>query len=297
MKILLSGATGFIGRSVLKILLMENHSICALVRKVDSRLDLRVNQLTLASLDAVNEPFDVFINLAGENIASRPWSKKRKKSLFDSRVELTGNIKNALKYSPKLLISMSAVGYYGVARHGVFYENTPPKGGFTHDLCAAWEASATKFAKDKTRVVIFRLGVVLGDGGALSKMRKPFLCGLGGPIAGGKQWFPWVHIDDVVEAIFTVIKNETYTGAYNLVAPQLIEQNDFAKSYARSLKRPAVLPTPRWMLNCLFGEMASLLTEGAKVVPQKLEQQGFTFRFTHIDEALLQIEASRNQMD
>ncbi|MFT6655285.1 MAG: hypothetical protein ACJAWI_002058 [Marinomonas primoryensis] len=294
MKILLSGATGFIGRSLLKKLLTANHHIYALVRQVDNRLDASINQLTLASLSVLNEQFDVIINLAGENIASRPWTKKRKQTLLNSRVELTNNIKSALKYPPKLLISMSAVGYYGVASQGVFYESTPPKEGFSHDLCAAWEASATAFYQDQTRVVIFRLGVVLGDGGALSKMRTPFLFGLGGPIAGGKQWFSWVHIDDVVEAIFTAIDDQTYTGAYNLVAPQLIEQDHFAKSYAASLNRPAALPTPKWMLKLLFGEMACLLTEGAKIVPQKLEKQGFRFCYTNIDEALLQIEQVRH---
>ena len=269
---------------------MANHHIYALVKQVDNRLDPRINQLTLVHLNALDEPFDVFINLAGENIASRPWTKNRKETLLNSRVELTNNIRRALKHPPTLLISMSAVGYYGVAQHGVFYENTPPKEGFSHDLCAAWEASAMAFNQDQTRVVIFRLGVVLGNGGALSKMRTPFLCGMGGPIAGGKQWFSWVHIDDVVEAIFTAIDNEAYVGAYNLVAPQLIEQGQFARSYAASLKRPAVLPTPKWMLNLLFGEMACLLTEGAKVVPQKLEKQDFTFSYTNIDDALLQVE-------
>lgn len=293
MKILLSGATGFVGQSVLRKLSTGNHHIYALVRQVDNRLDASINQLTLMSLSALNEQFDVIINLAGENIASQPWSKKRKESLFNSRVELTNNMRSALKYPPKLLISMSAVGYYGVARQGVFYENTPPKEGFSHDLCAAWETSATAFTQDQTRVVIFRLGVVLGDGGALSKMRTPFSFGLGGPIAGGQQWFSWVHIDDVVEAISTAMYNQTYTGAYNLVAPQLIEQGHFAQSYAASLNRPAALPTPKWLLKLIFGEMACLLTEGAKVVPQRLEKQGFTFSYTNIDEALLQIEKVR----
>jgi uncharacterized protein (TIGR01777 family) len=294
MKILLSGATGFIGRSLLKKLLTANHRIYALVRQVDNRLDVSINQLTLASLSVLNEQFDVIINLAGENIASQPWTKKRKQTLLNSRVELTNNIKSALKYPPKLLISMSAVGYYGVARQGVFYENTPPKEGFSHDLCAAWEASATAFSQDQTRVVIFRLGVVLGDGGALSKMRTPFLFGLGGAIAGGKQWFSWIHIDDVVKAILTAIDDQTYSGAYNLVAPQLIEQGHFAKSYAASLNRPAALPTPKCLLKLLFGEMACLLTEGAKIAPQKLEKQGFAFSYINIDEALLQIEQVRH---
>ena len=289
MKILLSGATGFIGQSLLAELLKDNHQIYAFVRKVDKRLEASVKQLTLASLAELNEKIDVFINLAGENIASQPWTKKRKEILFDSRITLTNKVKAAMKYPPKTVISMSAVGYYGVARNEVFYENTPPKPGFSHDLCAAWENSAKAFSNDDTRVVIFRLGVVLGNGGALKKMRLPFLCGLGGPIAGGKQWFSWVHIADVMKAITNAMFDESYTGIYNLVAPQLIEQQHFAKSYAASLKRPAILPTPRWPLDLVFGEMASLLTEGAKVVPQKLEKQGFEFQFDNIEGALTDI--------
>lgn len=293
MKILLSGATGFIGQHLLKTLLKGNHQVYALVRQVDKRLDSKVKQLTLESLVELDEQLDIFINLAGENIASQPWTNKRKQTLFESRVSLTNNIKQSLKYSPRTVISMSAVGYYGVARHDVFYENTPPKTGFAHDLCAAWEDAANAFSTDNTRVVIFRLGVVLGTGGALGKMRLPFLCGLGGPIAGGKQWFSWIHIEDVVKAINHAISDPSYVGTFNLVAPQLIEQKRFAQSYAAVLNRPAILPTPKWMLNLIFGEMASLLTEGAKIVPQRLEKQGFEFQYSNIDEALLDIEKRR----
>lgn len=293
MKVLLSGATGFIGQSVLEKLLDMKVEISALVKKIDERLNSSVTQYTLETLAQHTEPFDVFINLAGENIASHHWTNKRKKALYDSRVELTKKIKNELKSPPKLVISMSAVGYYGVVRDGVFYESTPPKMGFCHDLCAAWEMSAKAFTQDQTRVVIFRLGVVLGSGGALKKMRLPFLSGLGGPIAGGKQWFSWVHINDVVQAIFQAISDENYVGTYNLVAPDLIEQGDFARRYAASLNRPAVLPTPKWMLNILLGEMASLLTEGAKIVPQRLEKQGFAFQYAKIDDALQDIESRR----
>ena len=289
MKILLSGATGFVGQYLLSALLKDDHQIYAFVRKVDKQLDTRVSQLTLESLAELEEKIDIFINLAGENIASQPWTKKRKEALFESRITLTNNIKQALKHPPKTVVSMSAVGYYGVARNDVFYENTPPKSGFSHDLCAAWENAANGFINDDARVVIFRLGVVLGMGGALAKMRLPFLCGAGGPIAGGKQWFSWVHIDDVIKAITGAMSDEKYNGTYNLVAPELIEQKRFAQSYAASLKRPAILPTPKWLLDLIFGEMASLLTEGAKIVPQRLEKQGFEFQYDNIDDALLGI--------
>ncbi|TYL47853.1 TIGR01777 family oxidoreductase [Marinomonas sp. IMCC 4694] len=290
MNILVSGATGFIGQSLLKSLSPNEHNIYAVVRKIDTRLHSSVRQFTLETLSNIDKKIDVFINLAGENIASKPWTEKRKKHLYDSRVTLTDSVRLALQHPPSLVISMSAIGFYGVARHGVFSEDTPPKGGFSHELCKAWEDSAHAFLNDQTRIVIFRLGVVLGRGGALNKMRLPFKLGAGGPIAGGKQWFSWVHIDDVVNAITTAMRDQDYVGEYNLVAAELIEQQHFAKAYARSLNRPAVLPTPRWMLNAIFGEMACLLTEGAKIVPKRLEQQGFEFSFDTIEKALEDIE-------
>lgn len=291
-KILLSGATGFIGQHLLKSLLKNgDHQIHAIVREESKHLDSSIQQYTLNSIDQIDGDIDIFINLAGENIASKPWTNKRKSSLYKSRVTLTNHIHKSLKHPPATVISMSAVGFYGIAKHGVFYENTPPKTGFAHELCSAWEESANAFSEDSSRVVIYRLGVVLGKGGALSKMRLPFLLGFGGPIAGGKQWFSWIHIDDVINAILNAISDPSYNGTYNLVAPQLIEQKRFAQSYAASLKRPAILPTPKWALDMIFGEMATLLTEGPKIVPQKLEKQGFEFKFKDIDDALLEIES------
>ncbi|QUX98142.1 TIGR01777 family protein [Marinomonas sp. CT5] len=292
MKILVSGATGFIGQSLTKKLLNDSHEVFAYVRKVDNRLDKKIHQLTLPLLSEINEQFDVFINLAGENIAGKAWSEKRKKALYDSRVTLTDNIKNALNQPPKLVISMSAVGFYGLSINDIFYEDTPPSSGFAHKLCAAWEQSAKAFLNDGARVVIFRLGVVLGKGGALAKMRLPFKCGAGGPIAGGKQWFSWVHIDDVIKAIDEAIQDKSFSGVYNLVSPQIVQQGQFARLYANSLNRPAILPTPRWLLSIIFGEMASLLTEGPKIIPKRLIDQNFCFKYKQLDSALKAVEKS-----
>lgn len=290
MKILLSGASGFVGQHLTKALLKNDHQLFALVKSTsDPRLDPRIVQLTLPLLATLEEQMDVFINLAGENIAARPWTTKRKEALFQSRVTLTRQVRLSLKFPVKHLVSMSAVGFYGVTRHGTFTEETPPKQGFAHEICQAWEDAANEFAEDGTRVAIFRLGVVLGPGGALEKMRMPFLCGLGGPIAGGQQWFPWIHIADVTNAIIEATKDTSYTGVYNLVAPQFITQKRFSQAYAMSLNRPAILPTPRWALTLIFGEMASLLTEGAKIAPQKLEKRDFKFQFHNIDDALSDI--------
>lgn len=290
MNILISGATGFIGSSLIKKILQDNHSIYALTRNENHNLPSSVVSVNINSIASLDEHFDIFINLAGENIASQPWTKKRKQALYDSRITLTDQVRTSLKHPPKLVISMSAVGFYGVAKNEIFDEDTPPKQGFSHDLCRDWESSAKKFLNEDTRVVIFRLGVVLGLGGALDKMRIPFLCGLGGPIADGHQWFSWIHINDVIKGIVNAINDEDFVGTYNLVAPQQIKQRVFAKQYASTLKRPAWITTPKFVFDLIFGEMACLLTHGARVIPERLDKQGFDFEFTEINEALRDIE-------
>ncbi|MCV2402779.1 TIGR01777 family oxidoreductase [Marinomonas sp. C2222] len=292
MKILISGATGFIGRNLLAHMQSDEYEIYALVREHSTLLDKRIIQLDITSLSELNVELDVFINLAGENIASKPWSKKRKQVLYESRVSLTDQIREALKVAPKKVISMSAIGFYGLTKEGEFDEQTPSTRGFCFQLCHNWEKAAERFKDNQTNVVIFRLGVVLGDGGALQKMRLPFLMGLGGQIAEGDQWFSWIHIEDVIRAILDSIKTDSLTGTYNLVAPQYITQKDFATTYAKVLGRPAALKTPRFLLKLLFGEMAQLLTEGPKVSSKKLEGAGFDFTFTTLESALIDIEKS-----
>lgn len=290
MLVLLSGATGFIGKTLCQRLLENQHTIYALVRNITPELDADIKQITTDTLNTIDIEFDVFINLAGENIAAKPWTQKRKKILYSSRVDLTEEMRKKLKHSPKRVISMSAIGFYGTTRNGIYDESSAPNPSFTHELCKAWEAAAKQFSSEVTSVVIFRLGVVLGLGGALDKMRYPFKLGLGGPIAGGRQWLSWIHIDDVLKAIMEAMKDPSYDGVYNLVAPQFTDQKSFALNYGKSLKRPAFMPTPKWLMKLLLGEMASLLTEGAKITPYRLEQKGFKFEFTQLDEALKDIE-------
>ncbi|MDB4837066.1 TIGR01777 family oxidoreductase [Marinomonas sp.] len=290
MKILISGATGFIGHYLLATLLKEKHHIYILVKKHSPSIDSKITQINLAALSDLNIAFDAFINLAGENIASKPWSKKRKLALRASRISLTNNVRKTLRLPPKKVISMSAIGYYGMTKEGVFDEESIPISGFCHELCKDWELAANAFESDKTKVVIFRLGVVLGNGGALGKMRLPFLAGLGGPISDGNQWFSWVHYQDVINAILKGIKGDDYSGTYNLVAPEFITQRQFATSYARTLRRPSFLMTPKFLLSIAFGEMSQLLTEGPRISSQKIINTGFAFKFKKIDIALDDIE-------
>ncbi|SBS33953.1 Epimerase family protein [Marinomonas spartinae] len=295
MKILVSGATGFIGRSLIPALQKAGHQVYALVRKTDSRLDKSIPQFTINTLAELSEPMDVLINLAGEGIADKPWSKKRKQILFDSRVKLTKQIQQALKHCPKLIISMSAVGLYGSDSNQTYHEETTlPTDGFAHEICQAWEEAAHDFATHGARLVIFRLGVVLGpNGGALDKMRPAYLFGLGGKIGRGNQWFSWVHIDDVIKAINQALSDEKMQGAYNLVAPELIQQKTFAKSFATSLNRPAIFPLPAFILELTLGDMASLLTKGPKILPTRLTNEGFEFAYPTIDSALIAVQNQR----
>lgn len=294
MNILISGATGFIGTSLVPLLQSKGHHITAVVRQVDNRLDQTVAQYTLDSLTKLDKDIDVFINLAGGGIADKPWSEKRKEALIASRTTLTQKIKHTLKRPPQLVISMSAIGYYGSHTNAVFDEYSDSENDFSHELCAAWESAATEFSDIGCRTVIFRLGVVLGAyGGALNKMRPSYKLGLGGKIGSGEQWFSWVHLADVLKAITESLSDERYEGVYNLTSPHCVKQKVFAQHYARSLKRPAFFTIPAFVLRAIFGEMASLLTNGAKIIPKRLIHQGFHFEHSDLKEALIDIENNR----
>lgn len=284
MKVLVTGANGFIASNLYPLLTAAGHESYALVHKHQNSIPRYVQTLRMDDLS--EHYFDVVINLAGANIAAKRWTAKRQRELFDSRIQFTRNLFNALKHKPSVLLNASAVGFYGFDEYKTFLEDTPPNGGFTHHLCSAWEQEAHHFEDAGVRTAIFRLGVVLGHGGALAKMQWPFKLGLGGKIGSGKQFFPWVHIHDVCRFILTAMQNEQYQGTYNLVSPQAITQAEFAKAYGKALNRPTVLPTPTLVLEKLLGDMSQLLTKGQHVVPQALIDQNFEFEYRNIDDAL-----------
>ncbi|BFM48279.1 TIGR01777 family oxidoreductase [Marinomonas sp. THO17] len=294
MNILITGATGFIGQSLLEELISPNANIYALVRKKSKKLSDQVKQIDFSALSQLDFTFDVFINLAGENIAAKRWTRKRKEALINSRVNLTHRVFDLLHQVPKTIISMSAVGFYGPSNQMDLDENSPTQPGFAHELCDLWEQAVTSHTNDETRLVILRLGVVLGDGGALAKLRLPFRLGLGGPIGSGKQWFNWVHIEDVKKCILNAMEDPNFRGIYNLVAPNNVTQEEFAKQYAKGLNRPSILWTPSFVLQMIFGEMSTLLTLGPKVLPSHLQQQGYEFIYPDLVPALENIEASHN---
>ncbi|WCN09369.1 TIGR01777 family oxidoreductase [Marinomonas mediterranea] len=291
MNILITGCTGFVGRELIKALLRVQNttntiSLYGLVRRKNHNLEPKVKPITLDQI--ADHSFDVLINLAGESIAEKRWSESRKRALYESRVSLTEAIYERMNTSPKVVISMSAVGYYGYDDSVRFSEETPPKGGFTHDLCRQWEQSALAFESKGSRVCVLRLGVVLGCGGALQQMLIPYKLCLGGKIGTGAQGFPWVHIDDASNVIVNAISDDRYTGSINLVAPEQVNQAQFAKSFAKSLNRPILMPTPAIALKMLFGEMSELLTKGQFVLPNRLEKIGYSFKYDTLDSALVE---------
>lgn len=284
MKVLVTGANGFVASNLYPMLTAAGHQTFALVHKHQNAIPSYVQTLHLDDLG--EHFFDVVVNLAGAGIADKRWTPARQKELFDSRVQLTHKLFDKLKHKPNVLLNASAVGYYGFDQYKTFTEDTAPNSGFTHNLCAAWEKEAERFAEAGVRTAIFRLGVVLGDGGALAKMKWAYKFGMGGKIASGKQYFPWVHIHDVCRFILSAMEDDRYEGKYNLVAPHSVTQAEFAKSYGNALKRPTPFTTPAFILETIFGDMSSLLTQGQHVVPKALLDQHFEFEYAQLDGAL-----------
>lgn len=294
MHVLITGATGLIGSALVKQLLAFSHQVTALTRSPNIAREVLGDQVqlldSLKSLTNLNE-IDAVVNLAGEPIANRRWSKPQKNRIENSRWSTTETLVELIAKSsspPSVLISGSAVGYYGKQRDNIVTEaDEPSRQDFGHRLCAIWEDIALGAQSLNTRVCLLRTGIVLApNGGALEKLLLPFKLGIGGPIGNGKHYMPWIHIDDMVAAILFLLDNAQCSGAYNLTAPSPVTNKTFSKALAKTLKRPAILPTPPIMLKILFGEMSEILLQGQNAIPDKLQQNGYKFKYDHIEKAL-----------
>ena len=291
--ILLTGGTGFIGRILCRELLANGDRITVLSRQsaADVRaLCGRVEALPeLAKLED-HKGFDAIINLAGEGIAEKRWSETRKQEIRDSRIELTQQLADVIKtwqQSPQVLVSGSAVGFYGTQGDCEVTEATPPHNEFTHRLCSDWEQAAMQLAALGVRVCLSRTGIVVGaNGGFLQRMILPFKLGLGGKLGSGEQYMPWVHRQDVVEALLWMLNTETASGAYNVVSPSPVTNATFTKTLGSVLHRPTILPAPAMALKLALGEMSGLLLTGQRAIPARLQAEGFEFRFTDLESAL-----------
>lgn len=288
MKVLVTGGTGFIGSRLVRELVSRGDQVFVLKHQ---------RAVTIPSVTAVESldqltGIDAVVNLAGAPIADQRWSEARKQLLRDSRIGLTTRLVEwiaGLEQKPSVMVSGSAIGFYGATRvsHPVDESSEPLLTDFSSQLSREWEKAAAPVESFGVRLVRIRTGIVLGAGGALAKMRLPFLLGGGGPIAGGEQWMPWIHIDDEVAAILHLIDHQTLSGAFNLVAPYPATNRQFSQALGRALHRPAILPMPAWMTRLMLGtEASALLTEGVKVLPNALLKSGYQFQYTDLDDAM-----------
>lgn len=302
MKVLLTGGTGFIGRHVVAALVARGHR-CVVVSRgsanpfaSDAVEVLRADPTRPGPWQTAVGTSDAVINLAGAPLVDPPhrWTATRKLQIRESRIETTRGIVDALRHverPPAVLVSASAVGYYGSRGDRKLDETAPPGDDFLARLCIEWEEAA-RGAEEITRVTLLRTGIVLGaDGGALHPMLTPFRLGLGGPWGTGTQWWPWIHAADAVGLILLALEREL-PGAVNAVAPNPVTVNAFAKSLGAALGRPAVARVPEFALRLALGEAAETLLSSQRVTPRRAIDAGYAFRFPELDPALREILAS-----
>lgn len=292
-RVLLTGATGFIGVPLVAALRTQGWQVTALVRDyARARRLLGGGVLLIKSLDEIDaeEQVDVIINLAGAGIADKRWTRARKKQLLDSRLQVTRalvQLAHRLETKPARLLSASAIGFYGASDNKPLDENAVASDEFTHELCKRWEQEAKKAEALGVSVSIMRLGVVLAAGGGmLGRLMPIFKCGLGGRTGSGAQYLSWIHRDDVLAAIQWLMTSGS-RGVYNLTAPGAVTNVRFSECFAAALGRPAWFAQPAIMVNLMFGEMGErLLLNGQNVVPARLQREGFRFLYPELDKAL-----------
>lgn len=299
MKIVMTGATGFIGRKLARRLIAEGHEVVALTRNVERARRVLPFRCVAHPWDPARgtEPAtirtaDAIVNLAGEGIADRPWTPARKRAIRESRLTGTRGLVQAIaglpaEARPRRLISASAIGYYGDRGDDQLDEDSPPGDDFLAAVCQAWEQEAFAAEKLGVRTAVVRIGVVLGkEGGALHKMLPPFRLGFGGRLGSGRQWMSWVHLDDLIGLFVYTIGHAEAAGAINGVAPAPVTNAAFTTALGHAVHRPALLPVPALALRLALGEMSTVLLASARVLPRAAERLGFQFRYPHVAGAL-----------
>ncbi len=293
-RIVITGASGFVGKVLSEHFLEQGHHVTGMGTSGTHPFSDTHDHFQWVSADTTQpgvwqkqvEQAHVVINLAGRNIF-RYWTKKYKQAIYDSRVMTTQNVVDALaKGRDQVLLNASAVGIYGDCKETVLTETSPPGQGFLADVCRIWEKQALQAEQKGARVSILRFGVVLGNGGALSKMLPAFKMFVGGPLGSGNHWFPWIHITDLTRAVAWLIENEDQYGVFNFTGPLPVRQKEFAKMLGAALNRPGFMPAPAFMIKLLMGELGASLLQSQKAIPDNLQSGGFSFEFPDVVSAL-----------
>lgn len=290
---LITGGTGFIGGILCAEMRRRRYELTVLSRQPADRVRALCGEVeVINNLESLRSHpgYDVVVNLAGEGIADKRWTDERKQTLWSSRIDLTETLTEIIKSwvkAPEVMVSGSAVGFYGDQGDTLVTENTVPHDEFAHRLCKNWEHAAIKLQPLGVRVCLSRTGVVVGPGGGfLQRMVLPFKFGLGGRMGDGHQYMPWVHRDDVVAALIWMLETPNALGAYNLVSPNPTTNREFTRCLAKVLGRPAIFPAPAAILKIALGEMSRLLLTGQRAVPARLTESGFEFLYPEIEKAL-----------
>jgi uncharacterized protein len=300
MRIIITGGSGLIGRELTATLSYAEHEVIVLSRTPDRVQDLPLKAKavewdgrTAAGWGQLVDGADAIVNLAGANIGAGRWSAERKKLLLNSRLEAGQAVVEAIRAAtqkPRVLVQASAVGYYGPHGNEEVTETTPVGTDFLAQLAKEWEASTAVVEDLGVRRIIARTGIVLSpEGGALPRMMTPFRFFVGGPVGSGRQWFPWIHFTDEVNALKFFVESDSASGAYNLCSPTPLTNAEFSRVLGRRMRRPCWLPVPDLALRLLFGEMADLLLKGQKQLPRRLQRSSFKFIYSSADAALKDI--------
>ena len=303
MKIAITGGTGLVGTRLVEKLLTGDNTILLLTRNVQrtQKIFPTSNYPNLQTIPYVAtesgtwqdsiDGCDAVINLAGEPIAER-WTSEYKKAILESRQLGTQKLVEAISKAslkPSVLVNASAIGYYGSSETAIFSETSSPGSDFLAQVCQSWEGEAQKVTQVGTRLVILRFGIVLGNGGALAKMIPPFKLFAGGPIGTGRQWFSWIHIDDLVSLIIAALERPDMSGIYNATAPNPVTMAGFCDNLGTVINRPSWLPVPGFALELLLGEGAQVVLEGQQVLPKRTLETGFTYQYPELQAALQEV--------
>ncbi|HEY9845526.1 MAG TPA: TIGR01777 family oxidoreductase [Candidatus Caenarcaniphilales bacterium] len=304
MKIAITGATGFVGSRLVERSLAEGHQVLALVRNLDKLTQIfppqkfpKVEGMAYTPKESGSwqqaiSGYDAVVNLAGEPLFGERWTPVRKQEILASRQLGTQKIVEAIaqaQVKPAVLVNASAVGYYGTSETAVFDETSPGGNDFLAQVCQAWEAEAQRVKDTGARLVILRLGIVLGLGGAIAQMITPFKLFAGGPIGTGRQWFSWIHREDVVNLMLYALTHPEVEGVLNATAPSPVRMAEFSQALAETINRPSWLPVPGFALELLLGDAAKVILEGQKVLPTRTQAYGFEYQYPLLKAALGQI--------